>query len=96
MQKHDFCGVDANRDNIIEKTKLERFSKWWETFLEQMKNADQPSLETLSFAYAVTGDEQLGQKAIAQFRKLLPGYIPLGGAKDHYPDLDADLSTASA
>ncbi|MEK7395554.1 MAG: heparinase II/III family protein [Candidatus Poribacteria bacterium] len=96
MQKHDFCGVDANRDNIIEKTKLERFSKWWERFLEQMKNADQPSLETLSFAYAVTGDEQLGQKAIAQFRKLLPGYIPLGGAKDHYPDLDADLSTASA
>lgn len=61
-----------------------------------MKNADNPPIEALSFAYAITGDEFLGQKAITQLRKLLPGYIPLGGAKEYYPELDADLSTASA
>lgn len=96
MQKHDFCNVYKNRDILIEKTKLDRFSKWWERFIDQMKNADRPSLEALSFAYAVTGDEYLGQKAVTQFRELLPGYIPLGGAKEHYPELDADLGTASA
>ncbi|MGB9594698.1 MAG: DUF4962 domain-containing protein, partial [Candidatus Poribacteria bacterium] len=96
MQYHDFCGVHTSRDIILEKTKLDRFSKWWQKFLDQMRNSDNPSLEALSFAYAITDDEKLGQKAVNQFRELLPGYIPLGGAKEYYTELDADLSTASA
>jgi len=96
MEKYDFCGVYSNRDAIIEKTKSGRFLAWWRKFVEQMNTADNPSLESIAFAYAVTGDENLGRKALAQFRETLPNYIPLGGAKEYYPELDADLSTASA
>ncbi len=96
FQKIDFCGVWAHRDDILKKTELPCFSAWWERLIEQLQNAENPSLETVAFAYAVTGDENLGQKAVRLFREALPGYIPLGGAKEHYPELEADLSTASA
>ncbi len=92
----DFCGVWLNREKINQKAQLPRFSSWWEHFIEQIKNTDSISLELISFAYAVTGDELLGQKALDLLRKSLPGYIPLGGAKEYYPELSADLSTASA
>jgi len=96
FQKIDFCGVWKNRDAILKKTELPRFSAWWERLMEQLRSVENPSLETVAFAYAVTGDEDLGQKAIRMFREALPGYIPLGGAKEYYPELEADLSTASA
>jgi len=96
FQKIDFCGVWAHRGDILRKTELPRFSEWWEQFIEQLRNAENPSLETIAFAYAVTGDEDLGQKAISLLREKLPEYIPLGGAKEYYPELEADLSTASA
>ena len=96
FQKIDFCGVWHNRDAILKKTELPRFSEWWERLIEQLRNAENPSLEMVAFAYAVTGDEDLGQKSIHLLREALPGYIPLGGAKEHYPELEADLSTAGA
>ncbi|HGJ66412.1 TPA: DUF4962 domain-containing protein [bacterium] len=96
MQYYDFCGVYTNRDAIIEKTKLGRFMQWWQSFIEQMRYTDNPPLESIAFAYAITGDDRLGHKAITLFRSVMPNYIPLGGAKEYYPELDADLSTASA
>ncbi len=96
FQQIDFCGVWAHRDDILRKTELPRFAEWWERLMEQLRNAENPSLETIAFAYAVTGDEDLGQKAISLLREMLPEYIPLGGAKEYYPELEADLSTASA
>jgi len=95
QQKFDFCGVWANKNLIKEKTNLPRFSPWWNRFLVSLRNSESPPLESVAFAYAVTGDESLGQKAIRILRRILPGYIPLDGAKEYYPELDADLSTAS-
>ena len=96
FQKIDFCGVWANQEAILKKTELPRFSEWWERLIEQLRNSETPSLETLAFAYAVTGDEYLGQKAIELLREGLPGYIPLSEHKEHYPELDADLGTGGA
>ncbi len=92
----DFCGVWQNREIIRQKIHLPRFSSWWKSFIEHIRNADNISLELISFAYAITDDDQLGRKALNLFRKSLPGYIPLDGAKEYYPELSADLSTASA
>lgn len=92
----DFCGVWKNREEIRQKIQLSRFSSWWKNFIKQMKDSDNVSLELISFAYAITNDDQLGRKALNLFRNLLPGYIPLGRSKEYYPELEADLSTASA
>lgn len=96
LSEIDFCDVWQNREEIRQKIQLSRFSSWWKNFIKQMKDSDNVSLELISFAYAITDDDQLGRKALNLFRNLLPGYIPLGGAKEYYPELEADLSTASA
>jgi hypothetical protein len=96
FRKIDLCGVWANRDAILEKTQLLRFSDWWKRLVEGLRNAENPSLERIAFAYAITGDESLGLKAIQLFRQVLPGYVPLNGHSEYYPELTADLTTASA
>ena len=57
FQKIDFCGVWKNRDAILKKIELPRFSAWWERLIEQLRSEENPSLETIAFPYAVTGDE---------------------------------------
>jgi len=96
FQSIDFCGVWANHDTILDKIKLPRFSLWWEQFIDSMRKSDRPSLESVSFAYTITGDEELGQKAISLLREAIAGYIPLTSHSEYYPELHADLSTASA
>jgi hypothetical protein len=96
MKSIDFCGVWSNREAIIDKTKLPRFSAWWEHFVDSMRNSERSSLESISFAYSITGDDILGRKAICLLREALPEYIPLNGHKEFYPELQADLGTASA
>lgn len=96
FQKIDICGVWANRDVVFKRAELPKFSAWWKRFVESMRNAESPSLESAAFAYAITEDEALGRKALHLLREKLPGYIPLGGAREYYPELEADLSTASA
>jgi len=96
FQSIDFCGIWANHDVILEKIKLSRFSDWWERFVDSMRKSERPSLESISFAYAITSDEELGRKAISLFREVLTDYIPLTSHSEYYPELTADLSTASA
>jgi len=97
FQHIDFFGVWAHRDAILKKTELPRFSAWWERFIEGLRNTESPSLESAAFAYAITGDEDLGQKAIRQLREALPKFIPLSEYhKGFYPELEADLQTGSA
>ena len=96
FQNIDFCGVWANSDAILKKIKQPRFSAWWEQLIESLQSTENSNLESIAFAYAITGDEDLGQKAINLFRESLPGYIPLGEHKQFYPELEADLATASA
>lgn len=95
-QGTDFCGIWANRDAIFAKTKLPKFSEWWERLVEGLQKSENPPMESAAFAYVITGEEELGQKAIKALRKELPGFVPLHGHKEHYPDLAADLSTAGA
>jgi len=96
LQEIDFCGVWANRDHIIRNTELPKFSEWWIRMIESMKNSEKPSLESLSFVYAITGDEELGQKAVCMLRDAMPGYIPLTVHSEYYPELTADLSTGGS
>lgn len=96
IQGADFCGVWANRNAIREKTKLPQFSNWWERLIEHLRKTERSSLDSTAFSYAVTGEDDLGQKAVRILREILPGYIPLGGHREYYPELEADLATASS
>ena len=96
IQRVDFCGVWGDRDGILEKTELPQFSNWWERLMKHIRETERPSLDSMAFSYAVTGEEDLGQKAIRILRDILPGYIPLGGHREYYPELEADLATASS
>jgi len=96
FQKNDFCGVRVNRNNILKKTELPRFSAWWERLIKSSRETERPSLESIAFAYAVTEDKALGQKAMGLLRETLPGCIPLNEHNEYYPELEADLGTGSA
>lgn len=97
LHKIDFCGVWMHRDAILKKTELPRFAEWWEKFIDGLRQAESPGFETAAFAYAISGDEDLGQKALRQLRDALPEFIPLSEYhKGFYPDLQADLSTGFA
>lgn len=87
FQSIDFCGVWANQEAILDKIKLPRFSNWWESFIDSMRKSERPSLESVSFVYAITGDEELGQKAISLLRETIAGYIPLTSHSEYYPEL---------
>ena len=93
----DFFGVWARRHSIAAKTELPRFAGWWNSLLEEAHDEEEAELSGLSFVYAVSGDLEIGRRAVNRLRHLLPGYVKLSipTHRDMYPDLSADLGTAN-
>lgn len=100
----DWCGVWGKLDRIRANVEHPRFADWWKRYLEGLralgKMPDEPAgqAESLAFAFAVTGDASLGEKALWYLRAALPTYIPEVNVthKEMYPELDADLGVAGA
>ena len=102
-QRFDFCDIWPRREALLEKTKLPLFSSWWSSFIEsqqtlELSNNPIEQIESIAFAYAISDDEALGQKALNYLRKELPTYIPPASVihKEMYPEVEADLTVASA
>ena len=102
-QTFDFCNIWSQREIILKKTELPLFSSWWKSFVESQQTLEPSNnpieqIESIAFAYAISGDEALGQKALNSLRKELPTYIPSTSIihKEMYPEVEADLTVASA
>ena len=68
-QRFDFCDIWPRREALQEKTKLPLFSSWWRSFIEsqqtlELSNNPIEQIESIAFAYAISGDEALGKKAL--------------------------------
>ena len=75
-QTFDFCNIWSQREVILKKTELPLFSNWWKSFVESQQTLEPSNnpidqIESIAFAYAISGDEVLGQKALNSLRKEL-------------------------
>jgi len=91
----DLCGVWRDAGRILKNSELPRFSAWWCELVERARGAGEIELLDLAFVAAVTGAEELGDEVSGRLRGSVPEMAPLASHQEMYPELTADLATAS-